>query len=134
MIGTFSTPGSIQDGDGWLNANLDSYYLWAQTHNSLLIVTWDEDDGTANNRIPTLFAGPMIVPGQYSETINHFNVLRTIEDMYRLPYAGAAADVPTITDVFTSSVPAPPGAEIVIAGALSLIGYGWLRLLNLGRR
>jgi phosphatidylinositol-3-phosphatase len=35
---------SIPAGDGWLHQNLDGYYQWAKTHNSLLIVTFDEND------------------------------------------------------------------------------------------
>src|SRR6266487_45686 len=35
---------SIPAGDAWLRQNLDGYYQWAKTHNSLLIVTFDEND------------------------------------------------------------------------------------------
>jgi phosphatidylinositol-3-phosphatase len=35
---------SIPTGDAWLQQNLDPYYQWAKTHNSLLIVTFDEND------------------------------------------------------------------------------------------
>src|SRR5438105_15845110 len=34
--------GSIAQGDAWLKQNIDSYAQWAKTHNSLLIVQWDE--------------------------------------------------------------------------------------------
>jgi hypothetical protein len=36
--------GTIAQGDTWLKNNMDAYAQWARTHNSLLIVTWDEDD------------------------------------------------------------------------------------------
>jgi acid phosphatase len=35
---------SIPAGDSWLRYNLDRYYQWARTHNSLLIITFDEND------------------------------------------------------------------------------------------
>src|ERR1700719_4370889 len=36
--------GTIQQGDDWIKTNIiDTYLPWAITHNSLLIVTWDED-------------------------------------------------------------------------------------------
>lgn len=92
--------GSIEQGDAWLYANINRYYEWAQFHNSLLIVTFDEDDFTPENHIPTIFAGPMIKPGQYSQVINHFSVLRTIEDIYGLGHIGAASDATTIADAF----------------------------------
>ena len=109
---------SIPAGDNWLRQNLDDYYQWAKTHNSLLIVTFDENDdqsgytGLTNpligpdprypprynrllrdiqNRIVTIFAGAHIKPGSYSEGrgITHVNILRTLEAMYGLPNSGA---------------------------------------------
>jgi phospholipase C len=92
--------GSISQADSWLKSNLDGYVQWAKTHNSLLIVTWDEDDGSTANQIPTFFVGPMVKTGQYSESINHYNVLRTLEAMYGLPYAGESANASAITDIW----------------------------------
>ena len=109
---------SIAIGDAWLKRNLDGYYQWAKTHNSLLIVTFDENDdrvgyaGLTNpfvslnpayppnynqfrldlqNRMVTIFAGARIKPGVYPEGrgITHVNILRTIEAMYGLPKSGA---------------------------------------------
>jgi hypothetical protein len=94
---------AIQAGDAWLKARLDAYAQWAKTHNSLLIVTFDEDDKTANNQISTVFYGGPVKPGTYGETINHYGVLRTLEDMYGAAYAGASATATPITDVWTTS-------------------------------
>jgi acid phosphatase len=87
----------VEKGDAWLKTHLDAYYQWAKTHNSLLIVTFDENDDTtgfsgltdpaldpdllgvnagpsvrealkvARNRIPTIFAGAHVKPGAYDE-------------------------------------------------------------------
>ena len=92
--------GTIQQADSWLQTHLLAYVTWAKTHNSLLIITWDEDEGTTGNQIATIFVGPMVKPGKYSENINHYNVLRTLEAIYGLPYAGKSASVTTITDVW----------------------------------
>ena len=92
---------SVARGDSWLQANIGGYANWAQAHNSLLILTWDTDNKKAGNHIATIFVGTHIVPGQYSETINHYNVLRTIEQAYGLPYAGQSASAAPITDVFS---------------------------------
>ena len=102
---------SIPAGDAWLKDHLDGYYQWAKTHNSLLILTFDESDdqerytGLTNpwvepsdplrrnlqNRIATIFAGARIKPGDYPEGpgATHVNILRTLEAMYRLPRSGA---------------------------------------------
>jgi hypothetical protein len=91
---------SVSHGDTWAKNHLDAYAQWAKTHNSLLIVTWDEDDGTPANHIATFFVGAHINPGNYSERIDHFTVLRTIEAMYGLPPIGSAANRSAITNVF----------------------------------
>jgi len=109
---------SIPAGDSWLRKNIDSYYQWAKGHNSLLVLTFDENNdqrgymGLTNplvdpkscvgegrdheycidlqNRIVTIFAGAHIKPGDYPEGkgITHVNILRTLEAMYGLSKSG----------------------------------------------
>jgi uncharacterized membrane protein len=114
--------GTIAQGDIWLQQHIDSYLQFAKTHNSLLIVTWDEDDSTSGNQIATIFVGPMVKQGQFTETINHFNVLRTLEDLYGLTHVGAAATATTISDVWKQPTPdfsitASPAAVSVTQGS-----------------
>ncbi len=89
----------IRKGDDWLRENLDPYYQWAKKNNSLLILTFDENDdkrgylGLTNpwiendktfcpdsnvdpeycedleNKIATIFAGAHIKHGDYEEGI-----------------------------------------------------------------
>ncbi|HNP98686.1 MAG TPA: fibronectin type III domain-containing protein [Bacteroidia bacterium] len=82
---------AIAAGDNWYNTYMAPYVQWARTHNSLFILTFDEDDNLHNNQIPTIFSGQMVVQGQYATSMNHYNLLRTIEDMYGLTHSGAAA-------------------------------------------
>jgi hypothetical protein len=114
--------GSIGQGDAWLKTQiLDGYYQWAKGHNSLLILTFDEDGtNTPTNQIATIFAGALVKPGNYPETninppdtrppdglitptgtaMNHYNVLRTIEEMFGLAALGGSANTPPLTDIF----------------------------------
>ena len=92
--------GSIAQGDAWLNRELSGYANWAVANNSLLIVTWDEDDNGPHNQIPTVLYGAHVQPGSYNEQISHYNVLSTLEQMYGLPKTGYAANAPAITDVW----------------------------------
>ncbi len=94
--------GSIAQGDTWLYRKLSPYASWAKTNNSLLILTWDEDDNTARNQIPTIIYGADVKPGAYPEPISHYNVLSTLEQMYGLPKTGYAANAPAITDIWGS--------------------------------
>jgi acid phosphatase len=120
-------PSNIVIGDTWFKTHLDSFLNWALANNTLLIVTFDEDDDLHNNNIPTIFYGPMVKGGMYNQQITHFSVLRTIEQMYGLPYAGEAADSGAITfcwkelavknvinNNFSFNVTPNPGSDFVV--------------------
>lgn len=94
--------GSIGRGDAWLQRNIGPYAAWTKTHNSLLIVTWDEDNGSDNNRVPTMFYGAGVLPGQYSQHITHYDVIRTLEDMFDLNPIGNTASAAVISDIWGS--------------------------------
>ena len=117
---------SIPRADTWLRENLDGYYQWAKSNNSLLILTFDEDGDRSGkfgltdpassnvdiqNRVVTIFAGAHIKKGDYAEGkgITHVNILRTLEAMYGLPKSGmqqvnaakaGISDDYIVTDVF----------------------------------
>jgi hypothetical protein len=96
--------GSRRMGDDWLRDNLNAYALWAKTNNSLLIVTWDEDDYNEDNQIPTIFHGANLKNGTVAAgTWTLHNLLRTIEEMYGVTsHAGAAAQVRPIVGPFAA--------------------------------
>src|SRR5262249_34901179 len=101
-------------GDKWLRDNIDAYYRWAKENNSLLIVTWDENDlhgrkdpadlgltdprveptdlkgAIKRNQIATIIAGAGVKHGNFEEGngATHVNILRTLEAMYGLPRSG----------------------------------------------
>jgi len=105
---------SVATGDAWLESRLGDYVSWAATHNSLLILTFDEDaNDTSTNQIATLFVGPMVQPGDDSTPIDHYAVLRTLEDMYGVPPTGNATLAAPITDIWQSAfLPPAPRAQI----------------------
>lgn len=84
-IGEPGDSAAIRRGDNWLKANLSAYVEWAKTHNSVLILTFDEDDFQQVNHIPTIFVGEHIAPGKYPQHINHYTVLHTVESWFGLP-------------------------------------------------
>jgi len=91
--------GTLATADDWLRGNLGGYATWAATHDSLLIVTFDEEEGgAASNRILTVFSGAHVRPGTSSERMDHVNVLHTIESSFGLPSLGATAA--PITDIW----------------------------------
>ncbi len=94
-------------GDAWLEANMPAYLASSSATNGLLIVTWDNPGAVsfASTRIPTIFLGAHVKAGNLSPTtINHYSVLRTIEDMYGLIPLGQAANNSAITDVWDDTI------------------------------
>lgn len=89
---------SISTGDTWLKNNINGYAQWAKANNSLLILTFDEDDSSQSNQIATVFYGQHVKVGSYSEHITHYTVLRTIEDAFGLPCVANSCSATPITD------------------------------------
>ncbi|HTI21977.1 MAG TPA: alkaline phosphatase family protein [Kutzneria sp.] len=87
---------SISTGDTWLKNNMDAYAQWAKTHNSLLIVTFDEDNGGSSNHIFTTFVGAHTQVGSFTNQINHYTVLSTIESAYGLSHLNSATEITNV--------------------------------------
>lgn len=92
---------AIANADSWLKTNIMPLIRWAVTHNSLVITIFDEDDFTSVNNMPCFFSGANIVAGTYTTSYNHYDVLRTVEDMYSLPLCGSSSTAKDITGVWT---------------------------------
>jgi acid phosphatase len=85
---------SVEVGDRWLAQNIDPYARWAGTHNSLLIVTFDESEKNddRDNRIATVAVGERVVAGPVTDRTDHYGLLRTVEDLYGLKPLGHSAE------------------------------------------
>jgi len=84
--------GTIAEGDTWLKAHLSNYVEWAKTHDSLLIITWDESDArSATNQIPLILIGAQLRPHHSNQYVDHYSVLRMLEDCYGLKPIGLSA-------------------------------------------
>ena len=93
--------GSVAQGDQWLRAHVEAYARWAVSHNSLLIVTFDEGPvfpAPADTRIATIMVGAHVRTGTSDQRITHYSILRALEDFYGLPPIGQSAS--TITGIW----------------------------------
>ncbi|WP_433859133.1 alkaline phosphatase family protein [Streptomyces kronopolitis] len=106
---------AVGSGDTWLKNNLAGYARWAEDHNSLLMVTWDEDNYLGSNRIATVFHGAHLTRGGLGGDYNHYSLLRTLEDMYGTGHAGNAATATPVTGVFDTGGTEPPGDGLTLA-------------------
>jgi hypothetical protein len=92
---------SIRTGDRWLKKHFSRYARWAPDNNSLLIVTFDENAGGSAHSIPTIIVGANVRPGVYTERLDHYGLLRTIEDVYGLPALGRAKSASPLSTIWT---------------------------------
>ena len=104
----------VNQGDVRLRTHLADYvdYVMKEENNSLLIITWDEDGGgkgckhpcptaAPSNHIPTIFVGAKVKSGYRSSIqCTHYNLLRTILDMYDLSLIGGSQQAEPITDIW----------------------------------
>jgi acid phosphatase len=94
---------SVATGDTWVKNKLGAYATWAKSNNSLLVVTFDEDNNLSGNRVATVVYGQPVAAGSSSATTyNHYSLLRTLEDMAGLSaHAGNAASASDITGIWS---------------------------------
>ena len=95
--------GSVAQGDQWLRTHVEAYARWAVSHNSLLIVTFDEGPvfpAPADTRIATIMVGAHVRTGTSDQRITHYSILRTLEDFYGLPPIGEDQSASTITGIW----------------------------------
>jgi phosphatidylinositol-3-phosphatase len=95
--------GTITRADGWLRAHIDGYARWAPSHNSLLVVTFDEGPGREDPSavpIATIIVGAGVQPGRLDRAVTHYSLLRMIEEIYGLPPMAEEGDAPRISGIW----------------------------------
>ena len=96
-----------QTAGAWVKKFLDETFPEKLRQGTLVVVTFDESGGNADNRIFTLFLGDMVKPANQQDAkalarpYTHYSVLRTIEDNFGLPPLTANdRDASPITDIW----------------------------------
>jgi hypothetical protein len=96
--------GDIATGDAWL-ANLVPKIVASPAYQAGtlgLFITWDEDDDTPVNQVPTFVVSPYTAPGTRSATLfDHYSMLRTTEELLGVnSYLGNAATATSMRAAF----------------------------------
>ncbi len=112
---SFYTPNMRNDGHdtsvaaagAWVRKFLESTFTESLRKGTLVVVTFDESGGNADNRIYTLFLGDMVKeasqqdPKALAVHYTHYSVLRTIEDNFGLePLTENDRAAAPITDIW----------------------------------
>ncbi len=95
---------SVQKGDTWLSEQipilLNSQAFKEQ--NLLLIVTWDEREGTEENKVPTILIGKNVKKKFISQaSYTHHSLLHTIENLWNIsPLTANVSQSSVMTEFF----------------------------------
>jgi phospholipase C len=101
MHGDPSCPAGQNDihaGDDWLKSFVPSLITYAQTHDAVIFITWDEGDST--NLIPFLALGHGIKPGSVGTKYDHGSMLKSVEEYLGVPVLATVTNVNDFHDLF----------------------------------
>jgi outer membrane biosynthesis protein TonB len=102
----------VTSGDTWLSQNIPAILASPAftTQNSVLFVTWDEDESAVpSNQVATIVISPSVTPGFTSAIpYTHYSLLKTIEAAWNLaPLTANDAAASPMSDFFGLTAPAP---------------------------
>lgn len=96
-----SCPVSI--GDAWLSRMVPSIIASAQyqARSLVLFITFDENDTSSLNRVPTYVIAPTVPRGvRVATALTHYSLLRTTEVLLGVPLLGGARSAPSMIGPF----------------------------------
>ena len=80
---------SVGTGDTWLKNQVPAILRSpaSASDKCLVVITWDEDNGSAGNHVLTIFAGSAVKTGGITSSVRytHYSMLRTVEHIFGLP-------------------------------------------------
>jgi phospholipase C len=98
--------GSISEGDTWLQNNIvPMINSPALGSNGVVFIVFDESEGGdktgGGGHIAVIAAGPGVTPAStFAATTNHYGLLRTIEDAWKLPRLAKSKTATPITGIW----------------------------------
>ena len=96
---------SVATGDRWLESFMDPLLRAGELRRSVVFITFDEaerpDDRGGGGQVPAIVVGPGVRPDSVSSVpLNHYSLLRTIEDAWKLRLLGLSATAQPVTGIW----------------------------------
>jgi acid phosphatase len=94
---------SVATGDAWLRGFVRPLLRSHELGRGVVYVVFDEgtSDAGGGGRVPALVLGPLVRPGARDrKPLDHYSLLRTIEDGWRLPRLARSAAARPITGIW----------------------------------
>jgi hypothetical protein len=121
---------SVATGDAWLSRVVPRILQSPAFRNSALFLVWDEGTTTigGGGHIPLIVASPYTPAGlRVATAVNHYSLLRTIEDAWRLSPLGQSANATSMTQFFPQTA-APPAEQVIYAADVTTISGSWKKV------
>jgi acid phosphatase len=93
-----SSAKNVKAGDTWLSTELPAIIAYAQAHNGVIFLTWDE--GSATSTIPFVALGSRVVPGASTVMYSHSSLLKTVEEIFEVPVLASVTSANDFADMF----------------------------------
>jgi hypothetical protein len=92
---------SSRRADDWLAGFVPKILASAAWRDGgVLLVTWDEDDGSSGNRVPAIVAAPDLTSHSTSRPHDHYSLLATVEDRLGVPRLGEARQATPLSELW----------------------------------
>ena len=95
-----TTSGNVQAGDAWLKANLPPLIAFAQAHRGLVMLVWDEPEGSSTQ--PFVIIGPRMKPAGYASPVS-FSMSSVTKSLQRILKVSPAEGVPFLAHAADAS-------------------------------
>jgi phospholipase C len=95
--------GTTGQGDAWLQGWITQITASPtyRAGGTVVLITWDEDDGTVDNHTPMFVISPYTAPGTQNGTyFDHYSLLHTSEELLGVPFLGNAQTATSMRGAF----------------------------------
>lgn len=93
-----STSANIKAGDTWLSTELPRILAYANAHNGVVYLVWDE--GSSNQTIPFLAFGPHVKTGPSATVYSHSSQVKSIEEQLGVSVLSAVSSANDFAGMF----------------------------------
>jgi phospholipase C len=97
---------ALSDAAAWLDdqvSRITASPAWRA--NGVLFIVWDEGDGRGGDVVPLIAVSPGQAGSRSDAHFDHYSLLATIEDLFRLPRLGAAEHATPLTELLPPREP-----------------------------
>ena len=88
----------VKVGDTWLSNELPRIIQYAQAHDALIFLTWDEGDTT--NLMPMVVIGNHVKSGSVATSYTHSSMLKSEEEYFGVPVLSTVSSASDFADMF----------------------------------